>query len=86
MTIRAFHYRLLTKTLRDLPEKFHGLKDVETRYRQRYLDLIVNNDVKEVFIKRSQIIKEIRDFFTSCGFVEILEMKGLIQNTTQNLL
>ncbi len=71
LTIRAFHYRLLTKTLRDLPEKFHGLKDVETRYRQRYLDLIVNNDVKEVFIKRSHIIKEIRDFFTSCGFVEV---------------
>ena len=71
LTIRAFHYRLLTKTLRDLPENFHGLKDVETRYRQRYLDLIVNNDVKEVFIKRSQIIKEIRDFFTSCGFVEV---------------
>ncbi len=71
LTIRAFHYRVLTKTLRDLPEKFHGLKDVETRYRQRYLDLIVNNDVKEVFIKRSQIIKEIRDFFTSCGFVEV---------------
>ena len=71
LTIRAFHYRLLTKTLRDLSEKFHGLKDVETRYRQRYLDLIVNNDVKEVFIKRSQIIKEIRDFFTSCGFVEV---------------
>ena len=71
LTIRAFHYRLLTKTLRDLPEKFHGLKDVETRYRQLYLDLIVNNDVKEVFIKRSQIIKEIRDFFTSCGFVEV---------------
>ena len=71
LTIRAFHYRLLTKTLRDLPEKFHGLKDVETRNRQRYLDLIVNNDVKEVFIKRSQIIKEIRDFFTSCGFVEV---------------
>ena len=71
LTIRAFHYRLLTKTLRDLPEKFHGLKDVETRYRQRYLDLIVNNDVKEVFIKRSQIIKEIGDFFTMCGFVEV---------------
>ncbi len=71
LTIRAFHYRLLTKTLRDLPEKFHGLEDGEARYRQRYLDLIVNNDVKEVFIKRSQIIKEIRDFFTSCGFVEV---------------
>ena len=65
------HYRLLTKALRDLPEKFHGLKDVEIRYRQRYLDLIVNNDVKEVFIKRSRIIKEIRDFFTNYGFVEV---------------
>lgn len=71
LTIRAFHYRLLTKALRDLPEKFHGLKDVETRYRQRYLDLIVNNDVKDVFIKRSQIIKEIRDFFTNHGFIEV---------------
>lgn len=71
LTIRAFNYRLLTKALRDLPEKFHGLKDVETRYRQRYLDLIVNNDVKDVFIKRSQIIKEIRDFFTNHGFIEV---------------
>ena len=71
LTIRAFNYRLLTKALRDLPEKFHGLKDVETRYRQRYLDLIVNNDVKDVFIKRSQIIKEIRDFFTNYGFIEV---------------
>ena len=71
LTIRALHYRLLTKALRDLPEKFHGLKDIETRYRQRYLDLIVNNDVKEVFIKRSRIIKEIRDFFTNYGFVEV---------------
>ncbi len=71
LTIRAFNYRLLTKALRNLPEKFHGLKDVETRYRQRYLDLIVNNDVKDVFIKRSQIIKEIRDFFTNYGFIEV---------------
>lgn len=71
LTIRAFQYRILTKALRDLPEKFHGLKDVETRYRQRYLDLIVNNDVKDVFIKRSQIIKEIRDFFTNHGFIEV---------------
>lgn len=71
LTIRAFQYRLLTKALRDLPEKFHGLKDVETRYRQRYLDLIVNNNVKDVFIKRSQIIKEIRDFFTNHGFIEV---------------
>lgn len=71
LTIRAFKYRLLTKALKDLPEKFHGLKDIETRYRQRYLDLIVNNDVKDVFIKRSRIIKEIRDFFTSYNFIEV---------------
>ena len=49
LTIRAFHYRLLTKTLRDLPEKFHGLKDVETRYRQRYLDLLVVGGIERVF-------------------------------------
>ncbi len=71
LTVRAFNYRLLTKALRDLPEKFHGLKDVEIRYRQRYLDLIVNNGVKEVFIKRSVIIKEIRDYFTNNNFVEV---------------
>ncbi len=71
LTIRALSYRLLTKALRDLPEKFHGLKDIEIRYRQRYLDLIVNNHVKEVFIKRSRIIKEVRDFFVNYGFIEV---------------
>lgn len=70
LTVRALKYRLLTKALRDLPEKWHGLKDVEIRYRQRYLDLIVNDNVKDVFIKRSRIIKEIRDFFTERGFME----------------
>ncbi|MBQ3033161.1 MAG: lysine--tRNA ligase [Deferribacterales bacterium] len=70
LTIRAKSYRLLTKALRDLPEKFHGLKDVEIRYRQRYLDLIMNDDAKEVFLKRSRIIHEIRSFFTDKGFIE----------------
>ena len=71
ISVHAKEVTLLSKSLRPLPEKFHGLKDVETRYRQRYLDLIVNNDVKDVFIKRSQIIKEIRDFFTNHGFIEV---------------
>lgn len=71
LTVRAFSYRLLTKALRDLPEKFHGLKDVETRYRQRYLDLIVNDDAKEVFLKRSRIIHEIRTFFSEKDFIEV---------------
>lgn len=71
LTLRALKYRLLTKALRDLPEKWHGLKDVEIRYRQRYVDLIVNQDVKETFIKRSKIIKAIRDFFTEKEFIEV---------------
>lgn len=71
LTLRALKYLLLTKSLRDLPEKWHGLKDVETRYRQRYLDLIVNEEAKSVFLKRSAIIREIRNFFTELGFVEV---------------
>ncbi len=71
LTIRAFQYRLLTKTLRDLPEKWHGLKDVETRYRQRYLDLIVNDDAKAVFITRSKILHELRTFFHDKDFLEV---------------
>lgn len=71
LTLRALKYLLLTKSLRDLPEKWHGLKDVETRYRQRYLDLIVNEEAKSVFLKRSAIIREIRNFFTGLGFVEV---------------
>ena len=62
---------LLTKNLRPLPEKFHGLKDVELRYRQRYLDLIVNEQVRETFRKRAQIISAIRRFFTERGFLEV---------------
>jgi lysyl-tRNA synthetase class 2 len=71
LTIYAEQFTLLTKALRDLPEKFHGLKDVETRYRQRYVDLIMNDHVKELFIKRSKIIREIRNFFHDKDFIEV---------------
>jgi lysyl-tRNA synthetase class 2 len=67
--VRDFVY--LAKSLNPLPEKWHGLKDVELRYRQRYVDLIVNPEVKQVFIKRSQIIKEMRNFLDSKGFLEV---------------
>ena len=62
---------LLSKSLRPLPEKWHGLKDIEIRYRRRYLDLIANQGVKEVFLKRSTIIKEIRKFLDSRGYLEV---------------
>ncbi|MBW2030440.1 MAG: lysine--tRNA ligase [Deltaproteobacteria bacterium] len=71
LTILAHEIKLLSKSMRPLPEKWHGLSDVETRYRQRYLDLIVNDSVKNVFILRSKIIQSIRDFFTSRGFLEV---------------
>lgn len=61
----------MTKSLRPLPEKWHGLRDIELRYRQRYLDLIVNPQVKEVFQKRSAIIKSVRDFLEREGFIEV---------------
>lgn len=61
----------LSKALNPLPEKWHGLKDVELRYRQRYVDLIVNPEVKDVFIKRSRIIKEIRNYLDNQGFLEV---------------
>lgn len=67
--VREFSY--LSKSLNPLPEKWHGLKDVELRYRQRYVDLIVNPQVKEVFIKRSALIKEIRNFLDNEGFLEV---------------
>ncbi len=63
--------RLLAKSLRPLPDKWHGLKDIDLRYRQRYVDLIVNPDVREVFRKRSQIIQCLRDFLNSRGFMEV---------------
>ncbi|MDR2018711.1 MAG: lysine--tRNA ligase [Syntrophobacterales bacterium] len=71
LTILADQVKLLTKSLRPLPEKWHGLKDVEERYRRRYLDLIVNEKVKEVFIKRAKIIEFIRKYFVGRDFVEV---------------
>ncbi len=71
VSVHAQKITLLSKSLRPLPEKFHGLRDTETRYRQRYLDLIVNPEVKDVFLKRSAIIKEIRAYLDARGFIEV---------------
>lgn len=71
ITIWCKKIRLLTKCLHPLPEKWHGLQDIETRYRQRYLDLIVNPDVKNIFNKRSQIINTIREFLVKRGYIEV---------------
>ena len=71
LSLRVTSFRLLTKSLRPLPEKFHGLTDVEARYRRRYLDLIMNDDVKERFIKRARIVRAIREFLDARGFVEV---------------
>ncbi|MFA6321343.1 MAG: lysine--tRNA ligase [Candidatus Omnitrophota bacterium] len=70
-TIIAKEFTILAKSLKPLPEKWHGLKDVETRYRQRYVDLIVNDDVRGVFITRSRIVSEIRRFLDEKGFIEV---------------
>ncbi|MGM9593608.1 MAG: lysine--tRNA ligase [Candidatus Onthomonas sp.] len=71
ISVRASEVTLLSKSLLPLPEKFHGLTDKELRYRQRYVDLIVNPDVKDTFIKRSQIIRELRSFLDGRGFLEV---------------
>ena len=71
ISIHAKEVVLLTKSLRDLPEKFHGLKDMDLRYRQRYVDLIVNPEVKKTFALRSQIFKEIRKFMDEKGYMEV---------------
>ena len=71
ISIHAKEVTLLSKSLKPLPEKFHGLKDTDLRYRQRYLDLIVNPEVKETFIKRAEIIKEIRKFMNKKGYMEV---------------
>ncbi|MBW2653884.1 MAG: lysine--tRNA ligase [Deltaproteobacteria bacterium] len=70
-TLLAKEFRLLSKTVRPLPEKFHGLKDPEKRYRQRYLDLIMNEDTRQIFIKRSKIVASMRQFFEEKGFMEV---------------
>ncbi len=71
LSLRASEIRLLTKSLLPLPEKWHGLTDVETRYRQRYLDLITNQDVREVFRKRSKIVNLIRDYMLDNDYLEV---------------
>src|SRR3989338_3688116 len=70
-TIKVEDFTVLSKSLRPLPEKWHGLKDVETRYRQRYLDLIANPGVKEIFRARSEIIKSIRSILDKKGYLEV---------------
>ena len=71
LSVRAEEITLLAKSLRPLPEKFHGLTDTEMRYRQRYVDLIANPEVKDTFVKRSQILKEIRAYLDEKGFLEV---------------
>lgn len=71
ISVHAKEVTLLSKSLRPLPEKFHGLKDVDLRYRQRYVDLIMNPEVKETFKKRSQIISEIRNILDEKGYLEV---------------
>ena len=71
VSVHAQEITLLTKCLHPLPEKFHGLQDVDTRYRQRYLDLIVNPDVKDTFVRRSVILRELRAFLDGRGFLEV---------------
>lgn len=79
ISIHAKSVKLLTKSLLPLPEKYHGLTNTDTRYRQRYLDLIMNPDVKDTFIKRSLIIRAIRRYLDSQGFIEV-ETPMLVQN------
>ncbi len=79
ISIHAVEMTMLTKSLQILPEKFHGLTDTDTRYRQRYVDLIMNEESKNVFIKRSQIIKEIRNFLAERDFIEV-ETPMLVSN------
>ena len=71
LSIKAHSVEMLSKSLRPLPEKWHGLKDVETRYRQRYVDLIVNPEVRDTFVKRSQIIRSVREVLDSHDFLEV---------------
>lgn len=79
ISVHAKELKLLTKSLLPLPEKFHGLQDTDTRYRKRYLDLIMNPDVRDTFEKRSAIIREIRKFLDGEGFMEV-ETPILVSN------
>ena len=79
ISVHAKEITLLSKSLKSLPEKFHGLTNTDIRYRQRYVDLIMNPDVKDTFIKRSQILKEIRNFLDGRGFMEV-ETPMLVSN------
>jgi len=71
LTLWVKDFKLLSKSLRPLPEKWHGLRDIEIRYRQRYLDLIANEEVKKIFVLRSRIIEKIRNFLNSMKFLEV---------------
>ena len=71
VSIKVVKMEMLSKSLRPLPEKWHGLKDIETRYRQRYVDLIVNPEVRDTFVKRSQIIRSVREVLDSHDFLEV---------------
>lgn len=71
ITVKTHEITLLTKALKPLPEKRHGLKDLDTRYRQRYVDLIVNPEVRDVFVKRSLILREVRNYLDNLGFMEV---------------
>ena len=79
LSVKASEVTLLSKSLKPLPEKFHGLTDTDTRYRQRYVDLIVNPEVRDTFIKRSAILRELRNFLDSQGFMEV-ETPMLVSN------
>ena len=71
LSVKVTHVRLLAKALRPLPEKFHGMTDQEQRYRQRYVDLITNASARDVFVKRSQIVQGVREFFVRRGYLEV---------------
>ncbi len=71
ISVHAKEVKLLAKSLRPMPDKFHGLKDTDTRYRQRYMDLIVNPEVKDTFVKRAKIITTIRSYLDNIGFIEV---------------
>jgi lysyl-tRNA synthetase class 2 len=71
LTLRVLKFTLLSKNIRPLPEKYHGLQDVEIRYRKRYVDLIMNKDVRETFIKRTRIVSGIREFLDKRGYLEV---------------